>query len=133
MTEQMNAEDFYHVQHVVVGGEKLEPDTVERLFSLQPQIRINNEYGPTENSVVSTFQPVYSADEQITIGKPVANHQAYILGAHRQIQPIGVPGELYVGGSGVARGYLNQPDLTEEKFVDHLLIPAARCIKRGSC
>ncbi|MCY8701099.1 non-ribosomal peptide synthase/polyketide synthase [Bacillus spizizenii] len=131
MTEQMNAEDFYHVQHVVVGGEKLEPDTVERLFSLQPQIRINNEYGPTENSVVSTFQPVYSADEQITIGKPVANHQAYILGAHRQIQPIGVPGELYVGGSGVARGYLNQPDLTEEKFVDHLLIPRRKMYKTG--
>ncbi|MCY7909667.1 amino acid adenylation domain-containing protein [Bacillus inaquosorum] len=131
MIEQMNAEDFIHVQHVVVGGEQLELDTVEKLYSLQPHIRINNEYGPTENSVVSTFHPVQSADEQITIGKPVANHQAYILGAHHQIQPIGVPGELYVGGAGVARGYLNQPELTEEKFVQHLLLPGQKMYKTG--
>lgn len=131
MIEQMNEEDFLHVQHVVVGGEQLEPDTVERLFSLQPQIRLNNEYGPTENSVVSTFQPVHSVDEQITIGKPVANHQAYILGAHHQIQPIGVPGELYVGGAGVARGYLNRPELTKEKFVQHLLLPGQKMYKTG--
>ncbi|MEC2307910.1 non-ribosomal peptide synthase/polyketide synthase [Bacillus atrophaeus] len=131
MVEQMNEEDFHHVQHVVVGGEQLEPDTVERLLSLQPQIRLNNEYGPTENSVVSTFQPVHSADEQITIGKPVANHQAYILGAYHQIQPIGVPGELYVGGAGVARGYLNRPELTEEKFVQHLLLPDQKMYKTG--
>ncbi|MCY7931339.1 non-ribosomal peptide synthetase, partial [Bacillus inaquosorum] len=131
MIEQMNAEDFIHVQHVVVGGEQLELDTVEKLYSLQPHIRINNEYGPTENSVVSTFHPVQSADEQITIGKPVANHQSYILGAHHQIQPIGVPGELYVGGAGVARGYLNQPELTEEKFVQHLLLPGQKMYKTG--
>ncbi|MBT2572354.1 amino acid adenylation domain-containing protein, partial [Bacillus sp. ISL-51] len=131
MIEQMNTEDFLHVQHVVVGGEQLEPDTAERLFSLQPQIRLNNEYGPTENSVVSTFEPVHSADEQITIGRPVANHQAFILGAHHQIQPIGVPGELYVGGAGVARGYLNRPELTEEKFVQHLLLPDQKMYKTG--
>ena len=131
MIEQMNAEDFIDVQHVVVGGEQLETDTVEKLYSLQPHIRINNEYGPTENSVVSTFHPVQSADEQITIGKPVANHQAYILGAHQQIQPIGVPGELYVGGAGVARGYLNRPELTEEKFVQHLHLPAQKMYKTG--
>ncbi|MDM5301989.1 non-ribosomal peptide synthase/polyketide synthase [Bacillus subtilis] len=131
MIEQMNAEDFIHVQHVVVGGEQLEIDTVEKLYSLQPHIQINNEYGPTENSVVSTFHPVQSADEQITIGKPVANHQAYILGAHLQIQPIGVPGELYVGGAGVARGYLNQPVLTEEKFVQHVHLPGQKMYKTG--
>ncbi|MEC2277858.1 non-ribosomal peptide synthase/polyketide synthase [Bacillus velezensis] len=131
MIEQMNAEDFIHVQHVVVGGEQLETDTVEKLHSLQPRIRINNEYGPTENSVVSTFHPVQSADEQITIGSPVANHQAYILGAHHQIQPIGVPGELYVGGAGVARGYLNRPELTEEKFVEHLHVPGQKMYKTG--
>ncbi|MEC3633095.1 non-ribosomal peptide synthetase, partial [Bacillus velezensis] len=131
MIEQMNTEDFIHVQHVVVGGEQLETDTVEKLHSLQPRIRINNEYGPTENSVVSTFHPVQSADEQITIGSPVANHQAYILGAHHQIQPIGVPGELYVGGAGVARGYLNRPELTEEKFVEHLHVPSQKMYKTG--
>ncbi|MDR0140773.1 non-ribosomal peptide synthetase [Bacillus sp. JHAA] len=131
MIEQMNREDFIHVQHVVVGGEQLEADTVEKLHSLQPRIRINNEYGPTENSVVSTFHPVQSADEQITIGSPVANHQAYILGAHHQIQPIGVPGELYVGGAGVARGYLNRPELTEEKFVEHLHVPGQKMYKTG--
>ncbi|MFE9943147.1 non-ribosomal peptide synthase/polyketide synthase [Bacillus velezensis] len=131
MIEQMNREDFIHVQHVVVGGEQLETDTVEKLHSLQPRIRINNEYGPTENSVVSTFHPVQSADEQITIGSPVANHQAYILGAHHQIQPIGVPGELYVGGAGVARGYFNRPELTEEKFVEHLHVPGQKMYKTG--
>nr|AFG19378.1 bacillomycin D synthetase B [Bacillus amyloliquefaciens] len=131
MIEQMNREDSTHVQHVVVGGEQLETDTVEKLHSLQPRIRINNEYGPTENSVVSTFHPVQSADEQITIGSPVANHQAYILGAQHQIQPIGVPGELYVGGAGVARGYLNRPELTEEKFVEHLHVPGQKMYKTG--
>ncbi|MDQ8091444.1 non-ribosomal peptide synthase/polyketide synthase [Bacillus amyloliquefaciens] len=131
MIDQMNAEDFIDVQHVVVGGEQLETDTVAKLYSLQPYIRINNEYGPTENSVVSTFHPVQSADEQVTIGKPVANHQAYILGVHQQIQPIGVPGELYVGGAGVARGYLNRPELTEEKFVQHLHLPAQKMYKTG--
>ncbi len=127
----MNREDFIHVQHVVVGGERLETDTVEKSHSLRPRIRINNEYGPTENSVVSTFHPVQSADEQITISDPVANHQAYILGAHHQIQPIGVPGELYVGGAGVARGYLNRPELTEEKFVEHLHVPGQKMYKTG--
>ncbi len=81
--------------------------------------------------MVSTFHPVQSADEQITIGDPVANHQAYILGAHHQIQPIGVPGELYVGGAGVARGYLNRPELTEEKFVEHLHVPGQKMYKTG--
>ncbi|MCO4850630.1 non-ribosomal peptide synthase/polyketide synthase [Bacillus vallismortis] len=131
MIEQMNTEDFIHVQHVVVGGEQLEIDTVKKLYSLQPHIQINNEYGPTENSVVSTFHPVQSADEQVTIGKPVANHQAFILGEHLQIQPIGVPGELYVGGAGVARGYLNQPELTEEKFVQHVHLSGQKMYKTG--
>ncbi|MCP3774857.1 amino acid adenylation domain-containing protein [Paenibacillus sp. MZ04-78.2] len=121
MIAQMKAEDLRYVQHVVVGGEQLEPATVERLFALRPQIRLINEYGPTENSVITTFHPVHTVHERITIGKPVANNQVYILGTHGHIQPIGVPGELFVAGAGVARGYLHQPELTKQKFVPHLL------------
>jgi len=102
---------------LLTGGDKLRRPPKKILpFSL-----INN-YGPTENTVVSTWTPVAAdpeADTPPPIGRPVDNTQCYVLDAYLQPVPIGVAGELHIGGVGLARGYLNRPELTAEKFIPH--------------
>ncbi|MBV9288254.1 MAG: amino acid adenylation domain-containing protein [Hyphomicrobiales bacterium] len=120
----------------VVGGEALAPATVRLWQQLQPDVRIVNEYGPTETVVGCA---VYEAplDFPLTattpIGRPIANTQIYILDARGNPAPIGVGGELYIGGAGVTRGYLNRPDLTAERFVADPFSPerGARIYKTG--
>ncbi|MCC6177439.1 MAG: amino acid adenylation domain-containing protein, partial [Chloroflexi bacterium] len=95
-----------------------------------------NHYGPTENSVVSTaiaVPPDPAGDAAPPIGRPIANTQTYILDPHRQPVPVGVPGELYVGGDSLARGYLHQPALTAERFIANPFSPAptARLYRTG--
>ena len=81
---------------------------VERLWNL---------YGPTETTIWSTGFAVTDGKPPILIGRPVANTQIYILDKRKQPVPTGIPGELYIGGDGLAQGYLNRAELTEEKFV----------------
>jgi len=104
----------------VVGGDALAPSTVRLWQQMQPDVRIVNEYGPTETVVGCVVYEV-PADFPLTattpIGRPIANTQIYILDARGEPAPIGVGGELYIGGAGVARGYLNLPDLTSQRFV----------------
>src|SRR6185295_3942995 len=76
-----------------------------------------NMYGPTETTIWSTIQPIAVSDMAITIGRPIANTTTYALDARLQPVPIGVPGELYIGGLGLARGYRNRPDLTAARFI----------------
>ncbi|WP_199335631.1 non-ribosomal peptide synthetase [Nostoc sp. FACHB-110] len=76
-----------------------------------------NAYGPTEASVCATIAKCQPEDEKVTIGRPIANTQIYILDSHLQPVPVGVPGELHIGGAGLARGYLNRAELTQEKFI----------------
>jgi acyl-CoA synthetase (AMP-forming)/AMP-acid ligase II len=76
-----------------------------------------NFYGPTETTVWSTFHRFTSADEPITVGRPIANTQVYVLDRDLQLVPISVPGEIHIGGNGVTHGYLSRPDLTSEKFI----------------
>jgi amino acid adenylation domain-containing protein len=101
----------------ITGGEALPGDLIAQLI---PRVReLWNGYGPTETTVYSTFHHVRSEIEDVgLIGTPVANTQCYILNEHLQQVPIGVIGELCIGGSGVAAGYLNRPDLTSERFID---------------
>ncbi|HEX2093844.1 MAG TPA: amino acid adenylation domain-containing protein, partial [Longimicrobiaceae bacterium] len=101
---------------VLLGGEALSAELVERTQALFPRVPIWNHYGPTEATVNTTVARI-GAGERITIGRPVANVRVYLLDGQGQPVPVGVPGELYVGGEGVARGYLGRPDLTAEKFV----------------
>ena len=104
----------------IIGGEALLGKSLSFWQTHAPDTRLINEYGPTETVVGCC---VYEVSNQtnlsgaVAIGRPIANTQIYILDRHLQPVPIGVPGELYIGGAGVARGYLNRPKLTEEKFI----------------
>jgi amino acid adenylation domain-containing protein len=99
----------------LVGGEALPPDLAASL--LERCESLWNMYGPTETTIWSTLCQISPTDEPITIGRPIANTQVYLLDPYGQPVLVGVPGELYIGGDGVARGYLNRPELTSEKFV----------------
>ncbi|MBC9929146.1 non-ribosomal peptide synthetase [Chitinophaga qingshengii] len=112
---------FEGLDTILAGGEKLSEQHIERIHKTYPDLTIINGYGPTENT---TFSLTYQVDDQslkhtIPIGRPLSNRQAYILDEQRHLCPIGVPGEIYVGGAGLSRGYLDRPELTTERFVEH--------------
>ncbi len=109
---------------ILVGGEALPVALAEQLLTCGDELW--NLYGPTETTVWSSLQQVTAADlaaadssGAVTIGRPLGNTQFYILDTNRQLVPVGVPGELYIGGAGLARGYRNLPALTDEKFVSN--------------
>ncbi len=118
IVNQCTAEDMASLRIVILAGEKLSAGLIHKSKQKNPSLEIVNEYGPTEGTVVTTYSRALHAGQKITIGKPVANTKVYIMSEEGQIQPIGVPGELWIGGRGVARGYLNRPDLTASKFID---------------
>ncbi|MBD2083577.1 non-ribosomal peptide synthetase [Trichocoleus sp. ST-U3] len=100
---------------ILCGGEALPRQLAAQL--LVRGDRLWNLYGPTETTIWSTIHPVESSDACVSIGRPIANTQVYILDTHLQPVPVGVTGELYIGGKGLSRGYLNRPELTAEKFI----------------
>lgn len=102
---------------ILCGGEALPRDLAMEL--LKRTSSVWNMYGPTETTVWSTVSRIVADNGPITIGKPIANTEVYILDSHLEPVPVGVPGELYIGGAGVARGYLHRPELTAEKFIKH--------------
>ncbi|MEB3282828.1 MAG: amino acid adenylation domain-containing protein [Lyngbya sp.] len=105
---------------LIIGGDALLADNLSFWRKNTPKTRLINEYGPTETVVGCCVYEVptpASLSGAVSIGRPIANTQLYILDRYLQPVPIGVPGELYIGGLGVARGYLNRPDLTAEKFI----------------
>lgn len=109
---------FSGISTLIVGGDTVSPFHVNRVRQQCPQLLIVNGYGPTENTVFSTFFPITSDYEiNIPIGKPISHTKAYIVGNDWKLVPIGFPGELCVAGEGVSRGYLNRPELTESVFV----------------
>ncbi|HMD99889.1 MAG TPA: amino acid adenylation domain-containing protein, partial [Terriglobia bacterium] len=116
---------------IQAAGEALAPELARAL--LKRGASVWNLYGPTETTVFSTACRVTSAEGPISIGTPIANTQCYVLDPHLQPLPIGVAGELCIGGTGLARGYLNRPELTAEKFVHHPFSnePGARLYKTG--
>ncbi len=113
-------------RHFILGGENLLTKQVAPWRMLAPQTVLVNEYGPTETVVGCSayFTPPGELDSaSVSIGRPIANTQLYILDRNLQPTPIGVTGELYIGGVGVAQGYLNRPALTETKFIPNPFIP----------
>jgi amino acid adenylation domain-containing protein len=124
---------------VIVGGEKASPQAYSTWHKLVGnRARLVNTYGPAEASVVATayepkLQPGDDAPAALPIGRPVANARVYLLDSYLNLVPVGVPGELHIGGIGVANGYLNLPQLTEEKFIADIFSdsPSARLYKTG--
>ena len=104
------------LKKVTVAGESIPLNVVKKHFQMLPHVELYNEYGPTENSVCSTVHRFHPEDEVVLIGKPIDNCQCYVLSETQDILPIGAVGELYLGGPGLARGYINQPELTSKKF-----------------
>ncbi len=123
------------LKQVMCSGEALPFELQERFFACLPQVKLHNLYGPTEAAVDVTHWTCRSDSglSQVPIGYPIANIQIHILDAELQPVPIGVAGELHIGGIGVARGYFNRPELTAEKFIADPFSsdPEARLYKTG--
>jgi amino acid adenylation domain-containing protein len=118
------------------GGEALSADLCQLFRDRLPQSCLVNLYGTSEAADDTTYFDITASDSELSpvpIGRPIANTQLYVLDQYLQLVPIGVPGELYVGGSSLTRGYLNHPDLTAEKFIPHPFSdqPDARLYKTG--
>ncbi|EQB97925.1 Non-ribosomal peptide synthetase module [Photorhabdus temperata subsp. temperata M1021] len=107
------------LKHLFCSGEALHPTTVKHCQALMPWVRLYNLYGPTEAAIDVTYWhcPDNFEGQVVPIGKPITNSRIYLLDNQQQPVPLGVIGELYIGGVGVARGYLNRPELTAECFL----------------
>ncbi|WP_437913628.1 amino acid adenylation domain-containing protein [Sorangium sp. So ce302] len=122
---------------LVVGGEASSWELIERIRTLAPTCTVVNHYGPTETTVGSLTWQVDPAGGRsgatVPIGRPLPNTQAYVLGANFEPVPVGVPGELYLGGAGVTRGYHARPELTAERFVPDPFggVPGGRLYRTG--
>jgi amino acid adenylation domain-containing protein len=109
-----------HLRQLLAGGDVLSVEHVKSVVS--SGVRLINGYGPTENTTFSCCYTVTEAtglQNGVPIGKPIANTEAYVLDGNLQLAPVGVVGELYLGGEGLARGYMGRPDVTAERFVPH--------------
>jgi amino acid adenylation domain-containing protein len=138
LREQMlKAELGSSARRYVIGGENLEWKELQWWSVVAPQSRFYNEYGPTETvvgcSVYEVTPPVATTDGSVPIGRPIANTEMYILDEALEPVPVGVSGEIYIGGAGLARGYANRPELTAKAFVPNPFSAAAgaRLYKTG--
>ena len=130
------AEFILSRKRLILGGETASWELIEKVRKINPDCLIFNHYGPTEATVgVLTYQ-VYGEElkgisETVPLGRPIANTQIYLLDSHLQPVPVGVAGELHIGGRSLARGYLNRPELTAEKFIRHPFDAQAHLYKTG--
>ncbi|HVU25269.1 MAG TPA: amino acid adenylation domain-containing protein [Opitutus sp.] len=123
---------FAGLKTLLAGGEKLSAPHINRIRAAHPALTVVNGYGPTENTTFTcchVIEKTYPQD--IPIGRPIANTTVYILDAKLALVPPGVAGEIYTGGDGLARGYLNDEALTREKFVAHPLKDGGRLYRTG--
>lgn len=117
------------VQLLLIGGEKLDRNLLNRLKSIYKG-KIYNMYGPTETTIWSSVKEL-THEEEVTVGRPVTNTTFYVLGKDLKLRPVGCPGELYIGGLGVAKGYLHNDELTKERFIPNPYVPSERIYKTG--
>ena len=110
-------EELKHFKIITVAGEGFSIELVKKHFEILPDVELVNEYGPTENSVCTSFYKFNKDDECVYIGKPINNCKCYILNENLKLQPFDTKGELYVSGPGLAKGYISREDLTENRFI----------------
>ncbi|MFL5382773.1 MAG: non-ribosomal peptide synthetase, partial [Longimicrobiaceae bacterium] len=120
------------LERILLGGEALPPELAAQITAVLPNALVNM-YGPTETTVWSATHAVEAGEGLVPIGRPIANTRVYVLDAALRPQPAGVPGELFIGGHGVARGYLARPGLTAGRFVPDPFsgVPGARLYRTG--
>ena len=116
---------FQGIKQLLTGGEALSVKHIQKALKILPSVQLINGYGPTENTTFTCCYRIPKSIEKasltsIPIGRPIGNTEVYILNSEMRRSPIGVPGELYVGGAGLAKGYLNKPELTAAKFIVNL-------------
>ena len=127
-------QSFKGVRQLLAGGDILSPIHAHKLQQTHPNCQLINGYGPTENTTFTCCYRVpknHPADKPLPIGYAISNTQVYILDSHLQPLPVGIPGELYISGDGLASGYLNRPELTAQKFVPNPFNPGMRMYKSG--
>jgi amino acid adenylation domain-containing protein len=135
LIESSPSERLASLKVAIVAGESCPVTLVKDHFTRLPHAALYNEYGPTEATVWCSVYRCEPRDEsnRVPIGRPIANTQLYVLDSHMQVVPVGVPGELHVGGAGVTGGYWNRPDPTAEQFIPSPFgpTPGARLYKTG--
>ncbi|HYG08694.1 MAG TPA: amino acid adenylation domain-containing protein [Pyrinomonadaceae bacterium] len=117
---------------LMLGGEALTADLLEQTFNALPRLRVWNLYGPTEATANASAASI-DDPAQVSIGRPIANAELYLLDKNLEPVPVGVAGEMFIGGTGLTRGYLRQPELTAERFLPHPFAdqPGARLYRTG--
>ena len=125
---------FHTVRHLIVGGDAVDPRWARHVLKTAPPRRMINGYGPTETTTFAVTHEIREVEQDATtvpIGRPLSNSQAYVLDWNMQPVPVGVAGELYLGGDGLAKGYWNRPEITAERFVPSPFDPTGRLYKTG--
>ena len=118
-------------KHITVAGEGFSIELVRKHFDLLSDVELYNEYGPTENSVCTTFYKFNKNDDTVYIGKPLNNCKCYILNDNLKLQPYNVKGELCVSGPGLAKGYIGKKDLTDSRFIPNPFLDGSLMYKTG--
>lgn len=129
-----HVETFAPLKEVLTGGDVVSPMHVRRMRQALPHVDLRIFYGPTENTTFSTSYPVpseWNEDEPLPIGETISRSSVFVVDPRGQLCPRGVPGELFVGGEGVALGYLGRPDLTSQAFVERSFAPGERLYRTG--
>ncbi|NJR49193.1 MAG: amino acid adenylation domain-containing protein [Leptolyngbyaceae cyanobacterium CSU_1_3] len=125
---------FHSLRQVLFGGEAVDPKWVREVLRHKPPARLLHVYGPTESTTFATWHLIETVPEDATtlpIGRPLSNTECYVLDSHLQPVAAGVAGELYIGGVGLAREYLNRPELTAERFISNPWHLGTRLYKTG--
>ncbi len=121
------------LRYIFACGEALPKEVVNKFNKISSKVKLENIYGPTESTIYATRYSLSDSayPDIVPIGQPLQNIQAYILDKNNNLQPIGVPGELCLGGKGIARGYINRPELTSSKFIPNPFRAGEKIYKTG--
>jgi amino acid adenylation domain-containing protein/non-ribosomal peptide synthase protein (TIGR01720 family) len=117
LIEDERIKECRSLRRVASGGEVLTAGLKDRVYQLLGEVELVNVYGPTETAITATYHRCGEHERTVAIGRPIANTRVYLLDQNLEPVPVGVPGEIHIGGNGLAWGYLNQPALTAEKFI----------------